>query len=92
MPADECHIHWDGSPSSTINVLEQELLLTAEVSNIITVTTDPIGTVKIRQQGFVGTPLSLPTNGWQAIPGTSPVLEARVDGNYAVGYIRIRHA
>lgn len=92
MPSDEGHFHWDGSPSSTVNVLNQELLLTAEVSNIVTVGSDPRGTIKIRQQGFVGTPLNLPTDGWQTIPGTSPVIEARVDGHYAIGYIRIRHA
>lgn len=92
MPSNEGHIHWDGSADSTINYLGQELQLTAEVSNMVTVKTDPIGTVRIKLSGFGGTGLGLPSDGWESVPGTSPVLEARVDGNYAIGYIRIRQA
>lgn len=93
MPSNEGHIHWDGSADSTINYLGQELQLTAEVSNMASTTnTDPIGTVRIRLSGFGGTGLAMPTDSWQAIPGTSPALQARVDGHYVTGYIRIRQA
>lgn len=92
MPSNEGHIHWDGSADSTVNYLSQELQLTAEVSNMTTTNTDPIGTIRIRLSGFGGTGLALPTESWQSVPGTSPVLQARVDGHYPAGYIRIRQA
>ena len=92
MPSNEGHIHWDGSADSTVNYLSQELQLTAEVTNVTTVNADPIGTVRIRLEGFSGTGLAMPTEGWQAIPGTSPGLEARMDPHYPVGFIRVRQA
>jgi hypothetical protein len=92
MPSNEGHIHWGGSSDETVNYLGQELQLTSEVSNMSVVGSDPIGTVRIRLSGSVVTGLSLPSDGWQAVPGTSPVLEARMDGHYPVGYIRIRQA
>lgn len=92
MPSNEGHIHWGGSADSTINYLGQELQLTSEVSNMVTVKTDPIGTIRIRLSGSPQTGLAIPTEGWQTIPGTSPALEARADAGYFVGYIRIRQA
>lgn len=92
MPSDEGHLHWDGSADSTINYLGQELQLTSEVSNMSVVTSDPIGTVRIRLSGSVVTGLALPSDGWQPVPGTAPSLEARQDGHYPIGYIRIRQA
>lgn len=92
MATEATHIHWDGTPLSVVNVLGQNLELTAEVSNAIIVRTDPIGTVRIRANGSVLTGLATPTNGWEAIPGTSPVLEANATGFDAVGYIQIRES
>jgi hypothetical protein len=93
MPSDEGHIHWDGSADSTVNYLGQELQLTAERSNVANATmVDPPGTIRIRLSGFGGTGLALPTDGWETVPGTAPALEARMDGHYAVGYIRVRQA
>lgn len=94
MPSSEGHVHWDGSADSTVNYLGQELQLTSEVGNmtVSTVLVDPIGTVRIRLSGSVVTGLALPSDGWEAVPGTAPVLEARQDGRYPVGYIRIRQA
>jgi hypothetical protein len=51
---------------------------------------DPTGSLRIRETNFVGTGLLLPSDGWQTIPGTSPILEARVDAHYPTGLIRIR--
>jgi hypothetical protein len=92
MPSNEGHVHWDGSADSTVNYLGQELQLTSEVGNMAVVGVDPIGTVRIRLSGSVVTGLALPSDGWEAVPGTAPVLEARQDGHYPVGYIRIRQA
>lgn len=92
MPSNEGHIHWGGSANETVNYLGQELQMTAEVSNANQSFVDPIGTVRIRLNGFGGTGLALPTDGWETIPGTSPVLEARVDGHYPLGYVRVRAA
>lgn len=93
MPSNEGHVHWGGSANETVNYLEQELQLTSEVSNKSnTPTSDPIGTIRIRFNGSSLTGLVLPTDGWQAIPDTNPILEARMDGNYPVGYVRIRKA
>lgn len=92
MPSNEGHIHWDGSANSTVNYLGQELQLASEVSNKATVNIDPIGTIRIRLSGSVLTGLPIPTDGWQAIPGTSPILEANAAGHYPVGYIRVRAA
>lgn len=92
MPSDEGHVHWTGSPADEVSYLEQSLTITAEVSNMTTVKSDPIGTLRIKAAGFGPQGLALPSDGWQPIPGTSPVLEARVDGHYPMGYIRIRLA
>lgn len=86
MPSNEGHIHWDGSMDSTVNHLGQELQLTSgDVS-------DPVGAVRIRLSGSQEAGLVLPSDGWEPIPGTDPVLQARHDGHYAVDYIRIRQA
>ena len=90
MASNEGHIHWSGLPTETVNYLGQELQLTSEVSNATTVKTDPIGTIRIRLVGSLQTGLALPTEGWETIPDTSPLLEARMDGHYPTGYIRIR--
>lgn len=92
MASSEGHIHWSGLPDDTIGFLGQELQLTSEVSNMTTVKVDPAGTVRIRAAGSVLTGLALPTDGWEPVPGTAPVLEARADGHYMVGYIRLRLA
>jgi hypothetical protein len=95
MASNEGHIHWSGVPDETINYLGQDLQLTSNVSNMKSTAAgpgdDPIGLIRIRALGFGGTGLALPTDdGWELIPGTSPALEARVDANYAIGYIRVR--
>ena len=91
MASNEGHIHWDGTPLSTVNYLGQELELTSERTNMSTATTDPIGTIRIRRLGHANPGLPIPTDSWQAIPGTTaPVLEARGDGHYPIGYIRVR--
>lgn len=94
MASNEGHVHWSGVADETISYLDQDLQLTSNASNIkpLAVNTgdDPIGTVRIRALGSVETGLALPSDGWEPIPGTVPVLEARVDANYAIGYIRIR--
>jgi len=92
MASDEGHIHWLGAADETVNFLGQELQLTSEVSNMVTVKQDLIGTVRIRLDGSVVTGLAIPTDGWQAIPGTAPVIEARADGHYPVGFVRLRLA
>jgi hypothetical protein len=92
MASNEGHIHWSGLGDETVNFLEQELQLTSEVSNVTTVKADPVGAVRIRAQGSSQAGLALPTEGWEVIPGTNPVLEARADGNYMIGYIRLRLA
>ncbi len=92
MPSNEGHIHFSGSADETVNYLGQELQLTSEVSNMVTVKQDPIGTIRIRLNGSALTGLALPTDGWQTIPGTSPILEARMDGHYPQGFVRVRQA
>lgn len=92
MPSNEGHIHWTGDGDATIGFLDQELRLTSEVSNAVTTNVDPIGTIRIRAVGSNLTGLPLPTVGWEAVPGTSPVIEARADGHYSIGYIRLRLA
>lgn len=86
MPSNEGHIHWDTSDDSTINYLSQELQITANNEG------DPIGSQRIRLNTHQGTGLYIPTDGWENIPGTSPTLQARSDGFYPVGYIRVRQA
>lgn len=92
MASNEGHIHWAGSSDETVNYLGQELRLTSAVSNMISAGEggDPTGTIRIRLNGSSLTGLALPTDGWEPIPDTAPVLEARVDGHYPIGYIRIR--
>jgi hypothetical protein len=92
VPSNEGHVHWDGTADSTVGFLGQELRLTAEVSNTAVVNADPVGTVRIRLDGTSPPGLALPSDSWEPIPGTAPVLEARVDGHYPTGYIRIRQA
>lgn len=94
MPSNEGHIHWDGSADSTVNYLGQELQLLAEVGNKIgdVVAADPIGTIRIRLSGSAVTGLALPSDGWQPVPSTAPLLEARQDGHYPTSYIRVRQA
>ena len=92
MPSNEGHIHWTGAPSETVNFLDQELQMTSEATNMLAVKVDPIGAVRIRAMGHPSSGLFLPTDGWQAVPGSSPTLEARMDGHYPIGYIRLRLA
>lgn len=92
MPSNEGHIHWTGLPDDVISFLDQDLQLTSEVSNAATVKSDPIGAIRIRAAGSAQAGLFIPTEGWQDIPGTDPVLQARADGHYMIGFIRIRQA
>lgn len=90
MASSEGHIHWSGIGDETVDFLGQELRLTSEVSNATTVKVDPIGMTRIRLNSSVAAGLPIPTDGWRVIPETSPALEARVDGHYPTGYIRVR--
>jgi hypothetical protein len=95
MASNEGHIHWSRLADETVNYLGQELRLTSDVSNMAqtnvqAVDDDPIGIIRIRLDGSGVVGLALPTEGWEAIPGTDPVLEARVDANYPSDYIRVR--
>jgi hypothetical protein len=92
MPSNEGHIHWDGSADSTVNYLGQELRLTSEISNATAMNADPDGTIRVKADGSVSLGLALPSDSWQPVPGTVPLLEARSDGHYPVGYIRVRQA
>lgn len=90
MASNEGHIHSSGADGETINYLGQDLILQLNGEQ-----GDPIGTLRIKEQAFVGSGVALPnsTNSspvWSAVPGTSPVLEVRADGHYPIGYIRIR--
>ena len=92
MPSNEGHIHISGIPTEVITYLEQDLLI--EVS---TTGPDPIGLVRIKEVGHVGTGLELPNSTsasptWSAIPGTSPTLEALQQGYFGSGEILIRQA
>lgn len=93
MASNEGHIHWTGMDEETVNYLGQELRIMTEK----TTAEEPDGALHIHADGFGGTPLFLPNSTsqspqWDAIPGTSPVLQARQDGHYPTGYIRIRQA
>lgn len=92
MPSNEGHIHWAGLADDTVSFLDQELQMTSEVSNAEMVRDDPIGTIRIRAARSVLTGLAIPTDGWEAIPGTDPILQARADGHYMIGFIRLRLA
>ncbi len=92
MPSNEGHIHWTRVADDTVNFLGQELEMTSEVSNVVSAKSDPIGTIRIRLLGAQVTGLALPTQGWQVIPGTSPVLEARQEAYYMENFIRVRQA
>jgi hypothetical protein len=78
----------------TVNYLDQELQATSDVSNIktdaVNIGDDPIGLIRICAVGSIETGLALPTEGWEAIPGTDPILEARMDAHYPSDYIRVR--
>lgn len=92
MATNEGHIHWGGVSGETVTYLGQSLQFAIDASASM-----PIGNAAIRAEGFAGTGLSLPnsTNSqpkWDAVPGTSPVLEVRQDGHYPTDYIRIRQA
>lgn len=92
MASNESHIHWSGSSDETVNYLGQELRMQINEN-----ANDPIGALHIHADGFVGEPLFLPNSTasspvWSTVPGTTPVLQARQDGHYPMGYIRIRQA
>lgn len=90
MPSNEGHVHWGGSSNETVGYLDQVLLITVGDDQ-----GDPIGTIEIRADGFVGSGLFLPNSSertpvWDDVPGTSPLLQVRQDGHYPTSYIRIR--
>jgi len=87
----ETHIHWAKTPDETVEVFGQSLRIRTGVDP-----NDPIGTLYIQAESFVGTPLILPNSistaaSWATIPGTSPVLQVRQDGHYPMEYIRVRY-
>lgn len=87
MPSNEGHIHWNSiAVRIEVNYADQDLEL------IRGRTEDPQGSVRIRAAGDGTMGLHIPTEGWEAIPGTSPVLEARADAIDPIGYLRIRVA
>jgi len=93
MPSNEGHIHWDGSPQMSNSYLGQALLIISEDSNVAgAVHSDPIGSLRIKEASFVGSGLLLPNTGFEAIPGTSPVLEAHQPGTSHRDYLEIRQA
>ena len=92
MPSNEGHIHWAGAPSEDLTYLSQSLTIISEISNMVKTFVDPEGALRLRATSFSGSGLLLPSEGWQSIPGTNPTLEARMDGYYPTGYIRIRQA
>jgi hypothetical protein len=95
VPSEEGHIHWTGSADDTVTYLGQELQMTSELSNMATTAVakqDPIGSIRLRVNGSSLTGLRIPTDGWEDVPGSDPVLQARADGYYPIGYIRIRLA
>lgn len=85
MPSNEAHLHFQGV-NETQNFLGQDLDLTTNNEG------DPQGAIRIRAEGYQSPGLYLPSDGWESVPGTSPGLEARMDGHYAVDYIRVRQA
>lgn len=92
MPSNETHIHRAAVGDEVIECVGQALLV-----SVSTDPSDPINTIQISADGFVGAPLVLPNStegvpSWDPIPGTAPVLEARQDGHYPPGYIRVRVA
>lgn len=87
MPSGEGHIHWSAYATSTsINFAEQDLEIIPGTSE------DPSGSVRIRAVGDTSPGLHIPTEGWEAVPGTSPTLEGRADANDPIGYLRLRNA
>jgi hypothetical protein len=91
MAIEETHIHWGGEARSTVTVAGQELELTSEVSNLAaTARADPIGTIRVRSNGSAVVGLAIPTDDWEDIPDTDPVLQANAGSCCAHGYIRIR--
>jgi hypothetical protein len=84
MASNEGHIHWSGDLVETVNYLGQDLTIRPGLKR---------GGVTIRGTGE--TTLTLPNSSsaspqWSPIPGTNPVLEARVEPHYPTGYIRVR--
>ncbi len=91
MPSNEGHIHWMGSDSESIGYLGQQLEIVTGYSE------DPEGALRIRALGSTEPGVFLPNSTpespqWDAIPGTSPILEVHQDGHYTGGFIRIRQA
>lgn len=86
------HIHWAGPGDTTVNYYGQDLTITVDE-----VPGDPIGTLRIKAAGFVGTGVTLPNSTKAsptvtAIPGTSPVLNVRADGSWPIGYVQVEPA
>lgn len=87
MPSNEGHIHWNSlAVQIEVNYAGQDLELIRGNPE------DPEGSVRIRAVGSSTTGLHIPTEGWEAVPGTSPVLEARADSIDPLGYLRLRVA
>lgn len=90
MASNEGHIHWTGAPVEEQAYLGQSLTVSA-----IPETGDPIGAIRIKATGYVGSGVFLPNSShdapvWSVVPGTAPVLEVRQDGHYRGNFIRIR--
>lgn len=92
MPLNEQFVHWGGSMTEVISVFNQDIQI-----DLNTGESEPRGGLHIHAVGWPGTPLYLPNSGpttavWDTIPGTSPVLQVRQDGNNPVDMIRVRQA
>lgn len=87
MPSNEGHVHWASLVrATTVNFANQDLELTIGREG------DPEGCVRVRALGSDAEGLHIPTDGWEAVPGTSPALEARSDANDPIGFLRLREA
>lgn len=92
MPLNEQFIHWGGSMTEVVSVFNQDVQI-----DLNTEPSEPLGGLHIHAVGWPGTPLYLPNSTasvpvWDTVPGTSPVLQVRQDGNNPVDMIRVRQA
>ena len=91
MSSDDGHFHWGGAASEHVTYLGQEMEMTTGEPD------DPPGMIRIRAVGSVEQGLALPNSSprsprWNAVPGTSPVIEVRQDAHYPPSYVLARLA
>lgn len=92
MPINEVFAHWGGANTEVVAVFNQDIQIDRN-----TEPSEPRGGLHIHAVGWPGTPLYLPNSTasapvWDTIPGTSPSLQVRQDGNNPVDTIRVRQA